>query len=170
MVQGSFAPSSARTLALALIATYACAEVPPEAPSPPGAPTAVTQASPGRHQAAAEAALERNLDSVPRELRERLGEAKLLRMRDWLNSQYDYVDVRRTLKQRGDTIDCIDFYKQPNLRNKPRAPVPVPPPPLGPRTPSGDEVACPLGTVPIRRVSLTELARLGSVEALTQKP
>lgn len=112
--------------------------------------------------------------------------AELARMKEHLDSRYRPSDVRHAFKlPSGDAIDCVDIDRQPALRGAATAGRPVAspppaalaaagePPPFGemeaflrPGTlnAEGVEMACPEGTVPIRRVDVADFARFRTIE------
>lgn len=115
-------------------------------------------------------------------------DAELSRMRKHLASRYDEADVAHAFTlPSGDAVDCVALERQPGLRRAemrghaiaapPSAPVPEgaaeAPPDVegteaflqpGRRDAAGVELSCPEGTVPIRRVTIDDLARYRTLE------
>jgi hypothetical protein len=98
-------------------------------------------------------------------------------MRQFLLKRYSGDHVNRTILIDGQVFDCILFAEQPALREQQDVPLASPPPsspdgsdatsaratsPLGPQT-------CDAGTIPVRRITLAELARFQTLDQYFQK-
>jgi hypothetical protein len=101
--------------------------------------------------------------------------AEQARMQAYIDAHVDPRFVRATLHQGDTAFDCVDFDRQPGCRDTPcgtpPAPPAPPPPPPGvtgappPGSPATSTLeACPQGTVPVRRLTLREMARFDTLE------
>jgi hypothetical protein len=111
------------------------------------------------------------------------------RMAEYLRTLVAAEDVRVTLRtEDGDTVDCVDVYRQPALKEAGMAlepiqfaPTTLPTPDdwSSPTLPGGatpqqesaapPQVACPIGTVPIRRLTLDTLERFRTLDEFRKK-
>jgi hypothetical protein len=138
---------------------------------PPLPPQAAEATRPRGHAFPPLPGPERELSSLPPQLKARVGEPELERMRAWLENRCPFKSVVTSYVHGSDVIDCMDKWSQPSLRDHPRhAPLPSAPTsfPGGPDAttsplPMPERVPCPQDTVPVRRISLLQLAEAGSV-------
>jgi hypothetical protein len=109
-------------------------------------------------------------------------------MKDHLADFYDGVEVQHSfVDENGQIFDCIPFEQQPAVRKSttriPQPPEPPSPPggyagpPVAPLEPLrtgrqdrfGNNIECPPGTVPIRRMTLGELTRYPTLQQFFSK-
>jgi hypothetical protein len=114
--------------------------------------------------------------------------AEVARMKAHFENLYDASHVRHSFSlPSGDAVDCVDVDKQPATRHPAMSghSIATPPPAIDPKGPAeapkgageveaflkpgtlnaqGVEMACPKGTVPIRRVGAEELTRFRTLE------
>jgi len=110
--------------------------------------------------------------------------AEQARMQAYAEGLYDARDVRTSFHNGSQSVDCIEFSKQPGCRQDPEAcrnvtpPPPVEaPPPAGPppgytgplvavqpATPVNAGASCPTGTVPILRPQLENMRHFRTLE------
>ena len=105
------------------------------------------------------------------------------RVQAFLNNRYTQTDVRSSFHTKfGETVDCIDYFAQPGVKMLAARGTPItrlPPPTtkqilppaladfafLGQPDDQGHPRACPPSTVPILRISPSDVARAGGLDA-----
>jgi hypothetical protein len=96
-------------------------------------------------------------------------------IRSHILEAYEGVEVTQTfVDPAGQTFDCVPIDQQPSVRGtaaqRPRPPEPPPLPDLGlPGTDRPAAESCAPGTVPMRRITIEEIIRHGSLEKFHQK-
>lgn len=106
-----------------------------------------------------------------------LDEASFDEMRSYILRYYDQVTpVTSFVDAGGAVFDCIPVEQQIALRGQPTLVAPPPGPPAGVQTPgisppqqSGNAASAPPGTVPVRRVTLEDLARFPTLDHFLNK-
>jgi Neprosin len=112
-------------------------------------------------------------------------------MKSYIANRYSGVEVVHSfIDSNGQIFDCIPIEQQPSLHGRP-APMIAEPPDLPPAEPAGlrqeaavqiepqlapgnldqlgNPASCPPGTIPVRRVTLAEMARFETVQHFRQK-
>lgn len=101
-------------------------------------------------------------------------------MRQYLLQLYNNVSVAHSFVSDHQVFDCIPTNQEPSVRAQGssapiRPPQPLPPPdtsgsmPITVTTNVSDKETCPDGTVPMRRVTLEEMARFPNLHQFFQK-
>jgi len=108
------------------------------------------------------------------------------RIQEFITARYTPADVQHTYRTKaGETIDCIDFFAYPSVKDRARRGHPITTIPVPPRSPrrslsfntkpnadideNGNARACSETTVGIRRITSDDIRAAGGLDAFTQR-